>query len=385
MKNDNARFPNPVDAGWVKQRASDLGFTLVGISSPDPPPHHDIYRAWINAGRHAGMAYLARDDAIAKRAAPRLVFPECQSIIVTGTAYTGSPDTQGSGSGTRIASYALGDDYHRVLMERSRLLVAQIEQRLDQPIAHRIYTDTGPLLERELAQRSGLGWIGKNTCLINPRLGSYLLLAEILLDIPLQTDPPFTRDYCGSCTRCIEACPTQCILPDRTIQAGRCISYLTIEHKGTIRTDMRSTIGTWLFGCDICQQVCPWNLRFSKAVSDPAFKPRPFLRDVQLGDFLQLTPQEWRTSLHDSPLERPRRAGLVRNAAIVAGNLSSSEWISELNNVLQHDPEPLARAHAAWALGEIDDESARNALAVQLEKETDPSVRKEIKSAAGGL
>jgi epoxyqueuosine reductase len=375
-----------IDTEWIKQRARQLGFSLVGITTPDPLPHLDVYLDWLDSGHHAEMGYLERQEAIAKRANPRLLLPDCESIIVTGTSYSlNEAVADKSTTDFRVAMYAQGEDYHQVLVERSRNLVSQIEDLVNRSIPHRIYTDTGPLLERELAQRSGLGWIGKNSCLIHPGQGSFFLLAEILLAFPLEPDAPFVDDRCGSCTRCIEACPTNCILPNRTIDANRCLSYLTIEKKGSIPQDLRSELGTWVFGCDICQQVCPWNLRFTPTSSDPAFKLRPFLREASLGDFLRLSPQSWRAQLRGSPLERPRRKGLVRNAAVVAGNLANEYWIDDLIHVLINDPEPVARAHAAWALGQMDQARSEQALRNRLTYETDPEVRQEIAEALGKL
>ncbi len=369
----------PIDATWVKQRALNLGFSMVGITTPDPPQHHETYRRWIGQNRHADMSYLAREDAIAKRSNPRLIVPDCQSIIVTGTSYAVTPNMVGLDSPEfQVAMYALGSDYHQVLVERLTTLINAIEEQLGEPIVHRIYTDTGPVLERELGQRSGLGWIGKNTCLIHPQQGSYFLLAEVLLALPLDPDPPFTADRCGACTRCIAACPTRCIMPDRTLDAGRCISYLTIENKGHIPRDLRSAVGDWLFGCDICQQVCPWNQRFLKISDDEAFKPRPFLRESKLSDFIRLSPSTWRKPLRNSPLERPRRKGLVRNAAVVAGNQGMVDRIDDLISVLREDPEPVARSHAAWALGQIEDDRARQGLITHLEIEKDAEVINEI-------
>jgi epoxyqueuosine reductase len=371
-----------IDTAWIKQRAYQLGFSLVGITTPDPPDHFNVYRGWLSSGHHAEMGYLERQDATTRRANPRLLLPDCESIIVTGTSYSlGSAASLEGTTDHRIAMYAQGEDYHQVLVERSRRLVSQIEDLIGRSIPHRIYTDTGPLLERELAQRSGLGWIGKNTCLIHPGQGSFFLLAEILLAYPLEPDAPFVDDRCGSCTRCIEACPTNCILPNRTIDASRCISYLTIEKKGSIPKDLRRELGAWIFGCDICQQVCPWNLRFATKSSDPAFEPRPFLREATLEDFLRLSPQSWRTQLRDSPLERPRRKGLVRNATVVAGNLANESWIDDLILVVTNDPEPVARAHAAWALGRMNQARSLQALTSRLPLETDPEVRQEIEEA----
>jgi epoxyqueuosine reductase len=365
-----------VETTWIKQQAHKLGFTLVGITTPDPPARMEVYQAWLEAERHAGMAYLARPEAVHKRADPRRVFDPCQSIIVTGTLH--STSSLNDSTDYQIARYALGDDYHDVLIERMKQLLVAIEQRLGRSLEHRMYTDTGPLLERELAQRAGLGWIGKNTCLIHPQLGSYFLLAELMLDLPLEADQPFDHDRCGTCTRCIEACPTNCILPDRTLDASRCISYLTIENKGPIPGDLREKIGNWLFGCDICQEVCPWNLRFAQSVADPKFARRDVFHQTSLTDLLHLSPGSWQKTLVGSPLTRPRRKGLVRNACVVAGNHAQETRIGDLAVVLENDPEPLARGHAVWALRQIDHPQARKLLEDHILKDEDPYVRQEL-------
>ncbi|NOR90264.1 MAG: tRNA epoxyqueuosine(34) reductase QueG, partial [Anaerolineales bacterium] len=337
---------------------------------------------WIERGNHGNMNYLSSERALHRRADPLTILPECQSILVCGTMYLPrDSSTSTPSSPVQISSYALGEDYHTVLKERLERLVNIIEDRVNKPVKHRIYTDTGPLLERELAQRAGLGWIGKNTCLIHPQLGSYFLLAELLLEIPLQPDPHFSFDRCGTCTRCIDACPTGCILPDRTLDARRCISYLTIEEKQSIDHDLRGAIGGWLFGCDICQQVCPWNQRFAKPTEDPAFQPRPFLKQPTVADFLLLKPEEWRKPLKGSPLERPRRKGLVRNAIIVAGNARDESATSFLAKLLRSDPEPVVRAHAAWALGQIPGREAQSSLQTAANQETDSTVQGEIDQA----
>jgi epoxyqueuosine reductase len=367
-----------IHSAWVKERALELGFALVGITTPDAPPHFDVYRAWIASGCHADMGYLARPDAVRKRGDPREIFAECQSIIVTGTFYTaGAPEINAD---FKIAAYAQGNDYHDLLAARHQQLLSALEQHFGKPITHRIYTDTGPLLERELGQRAGLGWIGRNTCLIHPEMGSYFLLGELMLDLPLAPDPPFTFDRCGSCTRCIDACPTACILPDRTINAGQCISYLTIENKMEIPLELRKEMGDWLFGCDICQQVCPWNVRFGGQKADPAFRPRPFFTGADLGDFLRMEQGTWRENLHDSPLERPRRKGLVRNATVIAGNHGGEKWIDDLTRLLQHDPDPLLRAHAAWALKQTGHPRALQITEAQSAIEQDPDVRQALKT-----
>ena len=367
---------------FVKEEAHRLGFTLVGITTPDPPSHLDVYVRWLERGNHGSMNYLSSEYALHRRADPRTILPECQAILVCGTMYLPQDSAaRTQASPVQISSYALGEDYHTVFKTRLESLVHIIEDRLNKPIKQRIYTDTGPLLERELAQRAGLGWIGKNTCLIHPQLGSYLMLAELLLEIPLQPDPHFPYDRCGTCTRCIDACPTNCILPDRTLDARRCISYLTIEEKQSIDYDLRGAIGNWLFGCDICQQVCPWNQRFAKPTEDPAFQPRSFLKQPIVADFLLLKPEAWRKPLRGSPLERPRRKGLVRNAIIVAGNARDESAIPLLAELLLSDPEPVVRAHAAWALGQIPGREAKALLLAAADHETDIIVQREINLA----
>jgi epoxyqueuosine reductase len=250
-----------------------------------------------------------------------------------------------------VAAYAWGRDYHLVFPQRLESLVAYIGQEVRGTVPNRWYTDTGPILERDLAQRAGLGWIGKNTCLINPKLGSYFLLAEILLGTDLEPDPPFTVDRCGTCTRCIEACPTHCILPDRTLDARRCISYLTIENKGEIPPDLRPRMGNWTFGCDVCQMVCPWN-RFAEKEYDQSFAPHPDLPSPDLIADLMLTPQEFNRKFKDNPVQRARRGGYLRNTAVALGNSGSMAGIPALEGALQAGA-PLIRQHAGWALKQI--------------------------------
>jgi len=203
-----------------------------------------------------------------------------------------------------------------------------------------------------------LGWIGKNTCLINPALGSYFFLAEILLGLYIEPDQPFAHDRCGSCRRCIEACPTGCILPDRTIDSRRCISYLTIELKGSIPHGLRPLIGDWVFGCDVCQQVCPWNQRFAPSGGDPSFAPRPRASCPDLIKELALSPQEFNLKFRGSPVKRAKRRGYLRNVAVALGNAGDPSAVHVLGQALLNDHEPLVRGHAAWALGCIGDDNA---------------------------
>ncbi len=331
----------------IKDKARQLGFALTGVTTPDPPPHYTTFERWLAQGHHGSMAYLASERSRLRRADPRQILAECKSILVLATPYS-PPLPVEEGSGVRVAAYARGLDYHDVLPARMKELVHFIEEQAGGPVKNRWYTDSGPLLERDLAQRAGLGWIGKNTCLIHPKGGSYFLLSEILLDLELEPDPPFLTDHCGACTRCIEACPTGCILPNRTLDARKCISYLTIELKDSIPLELRQKIGDWTFGCDICQMVCPWN-RFA-AEGDPAFEPNAPLPSPT--EELALTPQAFNQRFKRTPLQRAKRRGYLRNIAVVLGNTADQRALPALQNAL-NDDEPLIREHAKWAIEQI--------------------------------
>jgi len=370
----------------IKAEAHRFGFQLVGVTTPDPPAHLDVYTDWLAHGYHAGMGWMGTDRVRERRADPLKILPECQSVLVLGIRYPTIPSASnddGEKTG-RIASYALGDDYHDVLPLRLRGMVATIEELVGNPVRNRWYTDTGPILERELAQRAGLGWIGKNTCLINQKLGSYFLLAEILLGIELVYDNPVEQDYCGSCTRCLDHCPTACIRPERTIDANRCISYLSIEHTGFIPQELRPSMGTWIFGCDICQQVCPWNRKIANLDVDPALSPRPEILSSDLADDLSLTPQEFNRRFKGNPIKRAKRRGYLRNVAIALGNMGDRNAVPALVRALQ-DFEPLVRGHAAWALGQIGGEDVNQALLRAVRIETDDEVLFEINAAIDQL
>jgi epoxyqueuosine reductase len=367
--------------------AKRLGVNLVGVTRPDPPPHVDIYEHWLGEGYHGEMGYLSTDRARARRADPRLILPECKSILVLGWDHAlpknaeDSPWKDNQDLNGRIASYAWDQDYHDIIPNKLMALVAFIETQVGEPVANRWYTDTGPILERELAQRAGLGWIGKNTCLINSSKGSYFLLAELFLGIDLEPDPPFTADRCGSCTRCLDACPTACILPERTIDASRCISYLTIELKGPIPIDLRPQMDDWIFGCDICQQVCPWNVRFaSQDENAPGRIQNP---NPELITELSLSPEEFNRKFKGNPVKRAKRRGYLRNVAVALGNSGQSSAIPALVESLVAEVEPLVRRHAAWALGQMKYENAQRALQEAAAKEEDAEVLAEIYTALG--
>lgn len=380
-----------LDGSALKEEAAREGLFLLGTTTLDPPPHREVYERWLESGRHGSMAYLATERARRLRASPRELLPQAQSLIVCALPY-GVPDERADASTAtaaplrgRMAAYAWGDDYHEVFPARLEALARRLQARVAIPFAFRAYTDTGPLLERDLAQRAGLGWIGKNTCLISPRHGSFFFLGELLLDLEVEVDAPFAADRCGSCRRCIEACPTGCILEDRILDARRCISYQTIENRGPIPSELRPAMGTWVFGCDVCQLVCPWNRRFARP-SDvlPAFQPREDMPFPDLAEALALSPQEFSRRFRHSAVKRTHRAGFLRNVAVALGNLHDSRAVPALAQALGADPEPLVRAHAAWALGQTGGQGARQALRDAARDETDPGVLAELYLALSG-
>ncbi len=305
------------------------------------------------------MGYLADERARTRRANPKLILPEAESILLLAAPYP-DPKLESAISAVdvergkgRISAYAWSDDYHITLKEKLIYLVKFIEKEVGHKVPNRWYTDTGPILEKDLAQRAGLGWIGKNTCLINPKIGSYFFLAEIFLGIKLPPDDPFSSDHCGTCTRCLDACPTQAILPNRTIDANLCISYLTIENKGEIPEELRPKLGNLIFGCDICQEICPWN---KKSKPDRSLRPVRFEGKIDphpnLIKELALTPQEFNKKFKNNPVKRAKRRGYLRNVAVALGNAGSPEAIPVLEKA-KDDIEPLVRAHAEWALRAI--------------------------------
>jgi epoxyqueuosine reductase len=331
----------------LKAQAYGLGFDLVGITTLGPMDTAEHFDAWIERGYAGEMNYLPRGRE--KRRDSMAPFSGVTTAIVVGMSYGGR---EPSGP---IARYARGDDYHDVIIARLEALHRWLETEAGCPIRGKPYVDTGPILERDLARRAGLGWFGKNANLINPRIGSFFFIGALLVDLDLPADTPFDADRCGSCTRCLDACPTDAFVEPRVLDARKCISYMTIEAKGAIPTDYRERMGGLIYGCDVCQDVCPWNVRFAKELREPAFVPRDVLR----GDaravarrILALDDENFRLELKDSPLKRAKRRGLARNAATVLGNVGTEDDVASLEAAL-NDPEPLVAEHAAWALTQI--------------------------------
>ena len=374
----------------VRAEARGRGFDLVGITRPDHTRHLPFYRGWLAEGHHGEMDYLARSDSVARRGDLRRTMAEVRSVVVVGVNYlTEDQDEKlNRASAGVIARYARGRDYHFVVEKKLVGLAARIQAITKRPLISRAYVDTGPILERDLARRAGMGWFGKNTMLIHPRRGSWFFLGALLLDLELEPDEPFSLDHCGSCTRCLDACPTGALLGRDedgapVMDSRRCISYLTIEQKGPIPLELRSAIGNRIFGCDICQECCPWNETFAKPSKEPDFLPREGLDGPALVDLavllLGLSEKAFSREFADSPVTRARRKGLLRNVCVALGNWGADEAVPTLVSALS-DSAPLVRGHAAWALGRISSPAALEGLASRLIVEDEGWVRDEISS-----
>ena len=333
----------------IKAQAFGLGFDLAGICTLGPAETAHAFDEWLMEGYAGTMDYLARGRD--KRQDSRLPVPGAVSAIVVAMSYGGR---EPSGP---VARYARGDDYHDVMLGRLHTLHRWLDEEVGQPTTGKAYVDTGPLLERDLARRAGLGWFGKNTNLISPSLGSFFFLGVLLVDLELVADAPFEADRCGTCTRCLDACPTDAFVEPRVLDATRCISYLTIELKGDIPEALREPVGDRLYGCDICQDVCPWNVRFATALPEQS----PYAARAVLGgkdaralaaELLGMTQDEFTAAFKGSPMKRAKLRGLKRNAAVVLGNVGSAADIPVVERALD-DPEPLVREHAKWAANSL--------------------------------
>jgi epoxyqueuosine reductase len=372
----------------IQAEASRLGFDLVGIAAATPPATASRYQRWLENGFHGEMAYLARAEAVAKREDLARVQPAVRSVVTVAANYHTVPlpvEARDDPSKGLVASYAWGQDYHDFLLARldqlASCLSAPASAEMGGTPRSRAYVDTGPILERELAARAGLGFVGKNTNLIHPRLGSWLFLGEILLTIELpQSEQPPVEATCGRCTRCLDACPTGALVAPYVLDARRCISYLTIELKGPIPRQLRPLMGNRIFGCDICQEVCPWNRRFARPTAEPAFQPGPDAIAPALLDLMALDDQGFQERSRGSPVKRAKRRGLLRNVAVALGNWGDPAALPALVGALD-DPEPLIRGHAAWALGRVATEGASCALEQARQQEDDAWVQEEIQLA----
>ena len=342
----------------ILQQAAALGFTEAGVVPAVPSARLDAYQRWIAAGMHGEMGYLARPDRLARRADLNVILPGVRSLIAVALNYAPPLVPQALLTDPRrgrISNYAWGADYHAVMIPRLQALADWLREQAGEEVACRVYVDTGAILERDHAQQAGLGFIGKNTLLIHPRRGSYLFLGEVLTTLALDDyTGPGRATMCGTCARCQVACPTNAFPRPYVLDARRCISYLTIELKGAIPAELRPLLGNWVYGCDLCQEVCPFTRKFSAPTTERAFWPTdPDRAAPPLADLLALDEAEFARRFGDSAIARIGRARLVRNACVAAGNSGLAEFAPQLEYLARHDESDLVREHAAWALAQL--------------------------------
>ncbi|MCY3945903.1 MAG: tRNA epoxyqueuosine(34) reductase QueG [Anaerolineaceae bacterium] len=371
----------------LREKALELGFNLVGITAARPSPTLAAYRRWIDQGMHGSMAWLARPDRRARRRDLNVILPGVQTLLVVGLDYaqsTGLEQLLNDRTRGRIAAYAWGLDYHDVMSERLEQMATWLHAESGRRSSDRVYVDTGAILERSHAQQAGLGFFGKNTMLIHPRRGSHFFIGEILTSLEIDDhDRPQQGIGCGTCTRCLDVCPTDAFPRPFVLDARLCISYLTIEHKGWIDRDLRPLTGNWIFGCDLCQDVCPFQ-RFSVPTREAALlQADPDRIAPSLTSVLDMDADEFLRRWRGTPLQRTGHELLLRNACLAATNGAVSAAVPALTRLLDA-ASPLLRGHAAWALARLDETAARPALRSRLTRERDPEVREELDLALAG-
>ena len=390
----NSSLKIPGTTALVKDCALGLGFDLVRITSAEEfTTDREVALQRIEEGLMDGLPWY-NDKRVNRGSTPQELLPGARSIICLALNYFpgDSEDNSASDSGQRgpeaphppwgkIARYARGRDYHRVMKQKMRALVAKLSQQLSRTVGARWYVDDGPMLDRAAAARAGLGWFGKNTNILTSEMGSWVLLGQIITDLELVPDQP-SRKTCGSCVRCLDACPTGAIVAPYVIDNTRCISYQTIENRGPIPLELRPKMLDWVFGCDICQEVCPVN-RKEQPAKEPSFGRRD-LDVAELTEILKMTDEQFRGKFAGTPIMRTKRTGLQRNACVALGNLKQRESVASLACALTTG-EALVRGHAAWALGEIGGESALESLEIAIKNEQDSYVREEITAALEGV
>ena len=375
--------PSEADAkAAIQSYALELGFDLVRVTSAEQfVRDREVALERIEAGLMDGLPWYT-EARVNRGSNPRELLPGARSVICLGLNYyqDDDSDTRPAPAG-KVARYARGRDYHRLMKGRMRRYVAGLPQRLGRSLAARWYVDDGPMLDRAAANRAGLGWFGKNTNILTPQFGSWVFLGQVITDLPLPPDPPLVKT-CGNCVRCIEACPTGAIVDAYTIDNSRCISHLTIENRGAIPRGLRPLLLDWVFGCDICQEVCPVNRR-ARPTAEPAWQ-RKELAALDLIGLLELTDAEFLRRFRGAPIMRAKRVGLQRNACVALGNLGDPRAVVPLGRALRHS-EPLVQAHAAWALGRIGGSQARAFLEQASQQATDAETLEEISHALAAL
>ena len=357
--------------------AHEQGFVLVGFARLRRLDNRaEFFNRWLTEGRQGEMGWLGRDPE--RRFDPRRIDPRLRSVVSLGYPYAAPaiPDLDWRAAMRgRIAAYALGPDYHDTVLARARTVAARLESERPDAVT-RAYVDTGAVFEREWAAEARLGWFGRNTNLLNRHHGSYFFLAEIFTDAELEPGGEPYREHCGTCRQCLDLCPTGALTEGYVIEPRLCISYLTIEHRGPIPAALRSKLGNWIFGCDVCQEVCPWNVSAGSAPDDALM---PFLPGL-----MALDDDGFRRRFGHSAVARTKRRGLLRNAAVVLGNSGNRDAVAVLAQALRDEIEPLVRSHAAWALGQLGGASARAALERRRKAEPDLAVGAEIEAALLG-
>ncbi len=356
-----------------------LGFDVVGITSAEPfRRDEEAALARVRDGLMDGLPWYT-EDRVRLASHPELLLEQAKSVISLAMSYlTGEPNPDGTGPHGKIGRYAWGDDYHDVMKSRLKEFVRLLSEEMDRPIRTRIFVDDGPMNDRAAAERAGVGWFGKNTNILTPSHGSWVLLGQVITDMELKPDAPL-RKTCGECVRCIDACPTGAIVAPYVIDNRKCISFLTIELRGAIPREMRPLVGDWVFGCDICQDVCPVN-RKAAVSQEPAFQQRHDFAAPTLLPLLELDDEGFRERFRNSPIKRAKRVGLQRNVCVALGNIGDPVAVPSLLQSLQ-SADTLVRQHAAWALGRIGGAEAAQALEQAAGRERDPDVREEIELA----
>ncbi len=360
---------------WLKQKALELGFDSVGMASPSPQSWQR-YQDWIAHEYHGEMGYL--EKRLEERSNPASILPGVRSVIVVAKRYLTKSSSQNHKFKGAISCYAWGDDYHELMKKKLHELCDTIHEQTQGREKSRAVVDTAPLLERDFAMQSGIGWVGKHTNLLSQELGNWFFLGAILTTLEIEPDEP-AKPHCGTCRKCLDVCPTHAFPKPYLLDARRCISYLTIELKGPIPRELRPWIGNRIFGCDDCLQVCPWN-RFAQLSHEIAFTPRPVLETANLIDMMQWDEETFRKNFRHSPIKRAKRRGFLRNVAIALGNTRDHEAVAVLGNAL-YDHEPMVRGHAAWALGVLGGQEAQERLQKRMKCESDSYVREELRWA----
>lgn len=368
----------------IKAEAVSLGFSFTAFTGISQPPHYKNYIAWISSGFSGSMHYLSSQRIIDSRKKPAALLKKAKSMIVFGFHYqpfTLKSNPLGHPVGI-IAAYAAYKDYHAVLKQKAHQLMKNVNNHTDENINYRLFIDSGPVMEKDTAYMAGAGWIGKNSLLITPEFGTFQVLGCILIDQLLPTSKPFPRDLCGSCQRCISACPTNCISEQHSIDASQCIAYLTIEHKGIIPRELRAKMGNRIYGCDICQDICPNNNKIFNQKSPASSSKSIFYQKnntvVDLLNEIQISEIEFQNKFQGTPVIRATYEGYKRNLIIALGNSESPLVIPLLENILLSDNSWLLRLHAAWALGEIHTNVSLQIIRKHLKIEIDEKVNNEI-------